>query len=98
MNEAASHAERAYRVANPTTEEQARALMGKQSDAIFAHLIIDAELEIEKRGDVARGTEVVWVHTYALARCASMLAWTLARVNQVELELSGQRELWEETS
>lgn len=92
MNEAASHAERSYRISRDL-EADARSLIGKQADAVYAHLLIDAEREHDQR-DAGEATHNTWVATYALARSTSMLAWALGRVGQLEVELSGQAALF----
>jgi len=92
MTEAASHAERQYRVSR-SLEDEARGLIGKQPDAIQAHLIIDAERQLELRDDSAR-THNTWVATYALARAASMLAWAFNEIRRLELEAVGQEPLF----
>jgi len=94
VSEHASHAERSERIYR-STESEVRTLIGKQPDAIIAHLVIDAEEQIEQRDNTAQ-MHVVWVNTYALARCASFLQWALTRVQQLEIEAAGQERLFDE--
>ena len=92
MNEASSHAESVYRISR-TLETEARSLFGKNEDAIHAHLVIDAEHELDQRDDSAQ-THNTWIATYSLHRAVSMLVWALNRVNRLELEQAGQEPLF----
>ncbi len=91
MNEAASHAERSLRISR-RLEDQARSLIGKQADAIQAHLIIDAGEHITAKDDGP--THNTWIATYALARASTMLAWALNEIHRLELEAVGQEPLF----
>ena len=81
-----------YRISR-TLETEARSLFWKNEDAIHAHLVIDAEHELDQRDDSAL-THNTWIATYSLHRAVSMLVWALNRVNRLELEQAGQEPLF----
>lgn len=93
MSEAASHAERAYRVSTDL-EREARGLFGKQPDAIQAHLVVDAGEQITAKDDGSL-THNTWIAAYALARATTMLAWAFGEIQRLELEAAGQAALFE---
>jgi hypothetical protein len=96
MNEAASHAVSAERRDDyQTLEQQARALFGKQSDAIQAHLVIEAGRNITPQDD-GQATHHTWISSFALARATTLLYWAFQRIERLELEASGQETLFDE--